>query len=44
MQTAKLQELFNEVDVRQRCEIRFDDFVRLYQNLLIGQVVNIKKK
>lgn len=40
--TAKLQEHFNEVDVRQRCEIRFDDFVRLYQSLLIGNTVDVR--
>lgn len=37
--TAKLLEHFNEVDVRQRGELRFDDFLRLYQKLLVANTV-----
>ncbi|XP_053689407.1 1-phosphatidylinositol 4,5-bisphosphate phosphodiesterase gamma-1 isoform X2 [Sabethes cyaneus] len=32
--TAKLNEIFNEVDTRRRIELGFDDFVRLYQKLM----------
>lgn len=39
--TAKLLEHFNEVDVRQRGELRFDDFLRLYQKLLVSNTVKI---
>lgn len=34
MNTAKLLEHFNEIDVRKRGELRFDDFSRLYMKLL----------
>lgn len=37
--TAILLEQFNEVDVRQRGELRFDDFLRLYQKLLVANTV-----
>lgn len=32
--TAKLNELFHEVDTRRRHELGFDDFARLYQKLM----------
>lgn len=41
--TAKLLEHFNEVDVRQRGELRFDDFLRLYQKLLVVNSVSSKQ-
>lgn len=40
--TAKLLEYFNEVDVRQRGELRFDDFLRLYQKLLVANTVIVQ--
>lgn len=42
--TAKLLEHFNDVDVRQRGELRFDDFLRLYQKLLVANTVHISIK
>lgn len=39
MGTANLLEHFNEIDVRQRGELRFDDFLRLYQKLLVTPLV-----
>ena len=39
MITSKLLEHFNGVDVRQRGELRFDDFLRLYQKLLTSPTV-----
>lgn len=41
MGTAKLLEHFNVIDVRQRGELRFDDFLRLYQKLLVTPTVSI---
>lgn len=41
--TAMLQEHFNEIDDRRRGELRFDDFLRLYQKLLLANSVkNLK--
>ncbi|KAJ6646988.1 1-phosphatidylinositol 4,5-bisphosphate phosphodiesterase gamma-1 [Pseudolycoriella hygida] len=37
MNTAKLLEHFNEIDVRKRGELRFDDFSHLFQKLLVTQ-------
>ncbi|XP_037042281.1 1-phosphatidylinositol 4,5-bisphosphate phosphodiesterase gamma-1 [Bradysia coprophila] len=37
MSTAKLLEHFNEIDVRKRGELRFDDFSHLFQKLLVTQ-------
>lgn len=39
MNTAKLLEHFNEIDVRKRGELRFDDFSHLFQKLLVTQNV-----
>lgn len=39
MSTAKLLEHFNEIDVRKRGELRFDDFSHLFQKLLVTQNV-----
>lgn len=39
--TQKLLEHFNEIDVRNRGELRFDDFARLYQKLLLLSAVRI---
>lgn len=38
--TQKLLEHFNEIDVRSRGELRFDDFSRLYQKLLVLSAVS----
>lgn len=43
MGTAKLLEHFNDIDIRQRGELRFDDFLRLYQKLLVTPMVSKKK-
>lgn len=40
--TGKLLEHFNEVDTRQRGELRFDDFLRMYQKLLIPPMVRFE--
>lgn len=34
--TAKLNEVFHEVDTRRRSELAFDDFTRLYQRLILS--------
>lgn len=41
MNTAKLLEYFEDIDTRGRGELRFDDFSRLYQKLLITPTVII---
>lgn len=38
--TQKLLEHFNEIDVRSLGELRFDDFSRLYQKLLVKFAVS----
>lgn len=42
MGTAKLLDHFNYIDIRQRGELRFDDFLRLYQRLLVAPTVRQK--
>ncbi|XP_055537680.1 1-phosphatidylinositol 4,5-bisphosphate phosphodiesterase gamma-1 isoform X2 [Wyeomyia smithii] len=37
MTTAKLSEVFHEVDTRRRNELGFDDFARLYQKIMAAQ-------
>lgn len=41
--TSKLNEFFHEVDPRNRGEIGFDDFAKLYQKLIFTQNVNKRK-
>lgn len=38
--TQKLLDHFNEIDVKSRGELRFDDFSRLYQRLLMQGTVS----
>lgn len=41
MNTAKLMEHFNEIDGRNRGELGFDDFSRLYLKLLMNSMVDL---
>lgn len=40
--TSKLRELFQEVDIRKRNELNFDEFVTLYNKLIYNSGVKIK--
>lgn len=40
--TAKLNEFYSQVDTRRRNEIGFDDFIKLYQNLILTTSVCMK--
>lgn len=44
MNTARLMEHFNEIDGRNRGELGFDDFSRLYFKLLTNSMVGLAKK
>jgi len=39
--TSKLRELFQEVDIRKRNELNFDEFVTLYNKLIYNSGVKI---
>lgn len=42
--TQKLLEYFNEIDVKSRGELRFDDFARLYQKLFQQTGVSLTRQ
>ncbi len=41
--TSKLREYFQEVDLRKRSEITFDEFVTFYQKIMFDESVRINE-